>query len=71
MIKRMDANMKRRYSPYALPPWLRTVRGLGAQFIIPFTIFQGIRTLFLPTAVDVLLLGIFIFVAVAVHLEWI
>ncbi|MDQ0219388.1 hypothetical protein ELQ35_14455 [Peribacillus cavernae] len=63
--------MKRRYSPYALPPWLRTIRGVCGQFIIPFTIFQAIRTLLLPTAVDVLLLAVFILIAVAFHLEWI
>ncbi|PLT32437.1 hypothetical protein [Bacillus sp. V5-8f] len=63
--------MKRKYSPYALPPWLRTVRSVCSQFIIPFTVFQGIRTLLLPTAVDVLILAIFILIAVAFQLEWI
>ncbi|RFU62566.1 hypothetical protein [Bacillus sp. V59.32b] len=61
--------MKRRYSPYALPPWLRTTRRVCAQFIIPITVFQGIRTLLLPTAIDILLLAILIVIAVAFHLQ--
>ncbi|HVI21340.1 MAG TPA: hypothetical protein VM660_04740 [Bacillus sp. (in: firmicutes)] len=61
--------MKRRYSPYTLPPWLKTCRGVCNQFILPFCVFQGIRTLLLPTTFDVLLLAIFILIALAFHLE--
>jgi hypothetical protein len=63
--------MRRRYNPYSLPPWLRYCRSVAAQFIIPLTIFQGIRTIFLPTTFDVMLLAIFILLAVSFHLEWI
>lgn len=63
--------MKRRYSPYMLPPWLRQIRAGCTQIIIPITIFQGIRTIFLPTTFDVILLAIFILLAVALYLEWI
>lgn len=64
MMKRYN-----RYNPYTLPPWLRKTRSVCQQFIIPFTIFQGIRTFLLPTTFDVLLLAIFILIAIALHLE--
>ncbi|MBT2754568.1 hypothetical protein AB1K84_10315 [Mesobacillus foraminis] len=61
--------MKRRYSPYTLPRWLRTVRSVCGQFAVPFCVFQGIRTIFFPTTFDVLLLSIFILIALALHFE--
>ncbi|WP_077214142.1 hypothetical protein [Bacillus dakarensis] len=62
---------RRKYTPYALPPWLRKFRGVVAQFIIPFCIFQGIRTLLLPTVFDILFLMVLILLAIALHLEMI
>ncbi|WML47366.1 hypothetical protein RCG23_18135 [Neobacillus sp. PS3-34] len=59
----------KRFNRYSLPPWVRTMRGVCAQFIIPFCIFQGIRTILLPTTFDVLLLTIFIAIALAIYLE--
>jgi len=64
-------DMRRRYNPFLLPPWLRTVRAVCKQLIIPFSIFQGIRTLIIPTTFDVVLLFIFILLAVALYFEWI
>ncbi|WP_147532526.1 hypothetical protein [Bacillus marasmi] len=61
--------MKRRYSPYTLPPWLRTIRNVCGQFIIPFCVFQGIRTIFLPTTFDVLFLTVLILLAMAFQFE--
>nr|WP_239558629.1 hypothetical protein [Peribacillus deserti] len=63
--------MKRRYSPYALPPWLRTLRGGCSQLILPFSIFQGIRTFLIPTTFDVFFLALLILLAIALRLEWI
>nr|WP_233403585.1 hypothetical protein [Bacillus halotolerans] len=54
-----------------MPPWVRQIRLVSAQVIIPITIFQGIRTIFFPTTFDVLLLAILILLACALHLEWI
>ncbi|MBM7660647.1 hypothetical protein JOC85_001419 [Bacillus mesophilus] len=62
--------MRRRYNPYALPPWLRYCRGVTVQIIIPLTIFQGVRTIFLPTTFDVILLAILILLSVSFRLEW-
>ncbi|WP_338470416.1 hypothetical protein R4Z10_16660 [Niallia sp. XMNu-256] len=61
----------KRYNPYTLPPWLRKTRSVCQQFIIPFSVFQGIRALLLPTTFDILLLAIFIIIAIAFHLEMI
>ncbi|CAN2249771.1 hypothetical protein MOC98_08310 [Bacillus spizizenii] len=63
--------MKKRFSSYSLPPWVRQIRLVSAQVIIPITIFQGIRTIFFPTTFDVLLLAILILLACALHLDWI
>jgi hypothetical protein len=62
--------MKRRYNPYSLPPWLRYCRSVTIQVIIPITVFHGVRTIFIPTPFDVILLGILILLAVSFHLEW-
>ncbi|MFT8320547.1 MAG: hypothetical protein ABF649_06540 [Bacillus sp. (in: firmicutes)] len=61
--------MKKRFNPYSLPPWLRTVRNASAKFIIPFCIFQGIRTMLLPTTFDVLFLSLLIVLALSIYLD--
>lgn len=45
---------------YRLPLWLRRVRDVGYQFLIPLTMFQLIRTILFPTTIDVVLLAILI-----------
>lgn len=61
--------MRRRYNPFLLPTWVRRIREVGRQLIVPFTIFQGIRALMFPTTFDVILLLLFLVVAVAFHME--
>ncbi|OIJ10294.1 hypothetical protein BKP35_14450 [Anaerobacillus arseniciselenatis] len=46
---------------YRLPLWVRRVRDAGYQFLIPLTIFQLLRTIMFPSAVDVILLAILVF----------
>jgi hypothetical protein len=63
--------MKRKYSPYAMSPWMKKIRGVCQQFALPFIVFQGIRTLIFPTFLDMLLLILFITLALSLYLEWI
>jgi hypothetical protein len=63
--------MRKKFNPYKLPPWLRNARGVCQQFIIPFCVFQGIRTIIFPTTFDVLFLAILILIAIAFHMEFI
>ncbi|MFZ2462718.1 MAG: hypothetical protein WAW77_03635 [Caldibacillus thermoamylovorans] len=61
--------MRRKYNPYLLPSWARTIREVGKQLIIPFTIFQGIRTLIIPTTFDVILLLIFLLIVALFQMD--
>jgi len=60
-----DIMMKRqkKFNPNNLPPWTKKASVVVQQFIVPFTIFQAIRTLIFPTFIDILLLALFIFLA--------
>ncbi|MDQ0161179.1 hypothetical protein [Bacillus alveayuensis] len=62
--------MRKRFNLYSFPTWLRNFRAILEQFILPLTIFQGIRTLFFPTTFDVFLLAIFVVLTIAFHLDW-
>jgi len=62
--------MRRRgFNKFSYHPWFRACRRVAAQFIFPFIIFQFIRTLFLPTVFDVLLLSFFIAIAISIFFE--
>ncbi|MCM3725306.1 hypothetical protein M3226_06275 [Neobacillus cucumis] len=62
--------MKRNnFHKYKYRPWFITSRRIAAQLIVPFSIFQFIRTLFLPTVLDVLLLTIFLVIAVSLYFD--
>ncbi|WP_078545304.1 hypothetical protein [Litchfieldia alkalitelluris] len=60
----------RRINPYTYPPWLRQTRAVCVQFVLPITIVQGIRTLFLPTTFDVIFLLLLIVLTCALKLDW-
>ncbi|MDF2557993.1 MAG: hypothetical protein K0R71_1821 [Bacillales bacterium] len=55
------------FNKYNMPPWLRNLRDVLKQFIVPFCVFQGIRTFFIPSTVDLLFLIVLILVAAAFH----
>lgn len=55
---------------YRLPLWLRRVRDLAYQFIIPLTLFQLVRTIFFPSTIDVMFLAILVFLYLSVVFEW-
>ncbi|MFZ7945579.1 MULTISPECIES: hypothetical protein [Bacillaceae] len=57
------------FHKYKHRPWFRTFRRFCGQLIVPFVIFQFIRTIFLPTVFDVLLLTCFIFIAISIYFD--
>lgn len=61
--------MRRRYNKFTTPIWFKTVKRVCGQFIIPICIFQGIRTILLPTVFDVLLLVFVILLAISIYLD--
>jgi hypothetical protein len=60
-----------RFYRFRLPPWARHMLLVIEQIMLPLVIFQAIRTLFLPTTFDVILLSLLVLVLVAFYLEWI
>ncbi|MFS8630387.1 MAG: hypothetical protein LOD92_04370 [Bacillales bacterium] len=56
---------------YRLPPWLNKVICVIEKAILPILIFQLIRTLFLTTTFDLILLCILICIFIVFYLEWI
>lgn len=63
--------MKRRYKKFSTPFWFQNLKRICGQFVIPICIFQGIRTILVPTVFDVLLLITLILLALALYLEMI
>ncbi|KOO46950.1 hypothetical protein [Priestia koreensis] len=65
--------MKRKFNFNSMQAqkWLKTIGAGCAQFIIPLTIFQAVRTLFFPSILDVFLLILFVLLSLAIYLEWI
>lgn len=52
--------MRRGYNPYLLPPWIRKTRFYCKSIILPITVFELIRCIFIPTTFDFLLLCLLI-----------
>ncbi|KMY43614.1 membrane protein [Bacillus sp. FJAT-27916] len=61
--------MRRRMNRYSLPPWIQNTINVTRQFAVPVTVFQGIRTFFLPSIFDLLLLFFLIGLVLAFHFE--
>lgn len=62
---------KRNFDKQTFQYYMHQFKQICKQLIVPFCIFQGIRTFLFPTTIDVLLLAIFIAVALGFHYEWI
>ncbi|MFQ3542608.1 hypothetical protein Q7A53_00855 [Halobacillus rhizosphaerae] len=60
-----------RFYRYRLPPWCRYWLFLIETALLPIMIYQLLRTIFLPTTIDVFLTGIIIGLYLAFHLKWI
>ncbi|MDX8359408.1 MULTISPECIES: hypothetical protein [Bacillaceae] len=63
--------MRRKYTPFSLPPWARQLRDICGQMIIPIAVFQLLRTIFFPTTFDVFILALLVVIAVAFEFNWI
>ncbi|MCM3568381.1 hypothetical protein M3183_09790 [Neobacillus mesonae] len=61
--------MVRNFQKFKYRPWFQTFRKWSGQLIVPFIIFQFLRTIFLPTVFDVLLLSLFIVIAISIYFE--
>ncbi|MEK5270811.1 hypothetical protein NSR00_08175 [Aeribacillus sp. FSL K6-8394] len=61
--------MRKKIKPYYIQSFIKQFRSALEQFIIPLTIFQGIRTILLPTMFDIILLAILLFLAAALYME--
>jgi hypothetical protein len=64
--KRLGDTMKR----YKYNPTYLRIKAGAQQLLLPFLIFQLIRTLLLPTSFDVLLLIVLILLYVGLYLDW-
>ncbi|WP_042459248.1 hypothetical protein [Neobacillus dielmonensis] len=59
----------RNFQKYKYRPWFKTFRRISGQLILPFIIFQFLRTIFLPTVFDIILLSLFIGIAISIYFE--
>ncbi|HLR71449.1 MAG TPA: hypothetical protein VK085_08460 [Pseudogracilibacillus sp.] len=55
---------------YRLPPWLNKCIFVLEKAILPILIFQLIRTLFITTTFDLILLSILIVIFILFYLRW-
>lgn len=62
-------NMRKKIKPYYIQSFIKQFRSTLEQFIVPLMIFQGIRTILLPTMFDIILLAILLFLAAALYME--
>ncbi|AXI40246.1 hypothetical protein CX649_11605 [Bacillaceae bacterium ZC4] len=61
--------MRKKIKPYYIQSFIKQFRSTLEQFIVPLMIFQGIRTILLPTMFDIILLAILLFLAAALYME--
>ncbi|WP_217269592.1 hypothetical protein [Neobacillus endophyticus] len=61
--------MKGSFKRFKYQPWFRSFRQFCGQFIVPLIIFQGIRTILLPSVFDIFLFIILLLIALSIYLE--
>jgi len=57
------------FKRYKYHPWVRGFKQFYGRFMIPLIIFQGIRTILLPTVFDVFLLALLVTLALSIFLD--
>lgn len=62
--------MMNKHYRYRLPPWLNKCIFVLEKAILPILIFQLIRTLFITTTFDLILLSILIVIFILFYLRW-
>lgn len=60
-----------RFYRYKLPPWTRQFLYALEKAMTPLLIYQLLRTIIIPTTLDVFLLAVFVFIYIAFYLHWI
>ncbi|MGC4379018.1 hypothetical protein WD019_19170 [Fictibacillus sp. Mic-4] len=60
---------RRAFRKYRMPNWLQNIRDVVAQFTIPLIVFQLIRTIIFPSAVDFFLILILLVLHLCFTLE--
>ncbi|SHF65022.1 hypothetical protein [Ornithinibacillus halophilus] len=60
-----------RYYRYKIPPWARKCIIVAERVTLPILIFQAIRTLLIPTTLDILITALLVGLFFAFYLEWI
>lgn len=60
-----------RFYRYRLPPWARKCILIAENVATPIMIFQLIRTLLIPTTLDIIILAVLIGLVIAFYLQWI
>ncbi|GGE75878.1 hypothetical protein [Priestia taiwanensis] len=56
---------QRKLLPYSRSPWLQRFFSSFRTYVVPLTVFQGFRTLFFPSFVDITLFFILLAFAIS------
>ncbi|MBM7644727.1 hypothetical protein JOD45_000934 [Scopulibacillus daqui] len=59
------------FNRFNMPPWLRRIRDGFEVLVLPLVCFQLLRTIFFPSAVDVIILILLISFYVCFLKDWI
>ncbi|MDG5786882.1 hypothetical protein QA612_05205 [Evansella sp. AB-P1] len=62
--------LRRGVGPFRWPRWFQRTVDIFYQILVPLIIFQFIRTLFLPTTFDMILLGTLVLLYLSHAFGW-